>query len=176
MSFKKTVGESMKHRRASILFVIFACICVCAATGLYFAFREPYLQLREGMSRAEVDRTLGGRPSEVLGDGSSNWYGSYGHVRAYFDENGELAECILYPHPPGPMVRFLERIEERMHLRQDPNPNEYYPVRIVNNRYNEFPSGSYSQPTPRILVGRDDKNVISPLIILETDGESSTRR
>ena len=68
--------ETMKNRRTSILFVILACICASAATGLYFVFRTPpkehYEQLQQGMSREEVESVVGGGPSEVHAGGRAS--------------------------------------------------------------------------------------------------------
>ena len=91
----------MKQRRVTILFVIIACIYASAATGLYFTFRTPpteehYLRLREGMSREEVESILGGGPSEVHAGGKTRWYGTYGSIRAHFDENDKL-EAVSKP-------------------------------------------------------------------------------
>ena len=107
----------MKQRRVTIRFVIFACICASAATGLYFAFRKPseehLEQLQKGMSRAEVESILGGGPSEIHAGGNTWWYGTYGSIWAQFDENDKLAECILYP-PPAVLWSVLSSESRKM--------------------------------------------------------------
>jgi hypothetical protein len=139
----------MKARYAIVVLLLFTCTAGVGTIVFWpkqeereELFNERHFgQLKNGMTRDEVSRTLGGPPgdytegkveryhygygpNETWSDSISlppaakikdEWYGPYGAIYAYFDENGLLTGKSLLgsfdPPPPRPPTR-LERIKD----------------------------------------------------------------
>jgi outer membrane protein assembly factor BamE (lipoprotein component of BamABCDE complex) len=112
----------MTRRRVLCGLLLALALLACFAGWLWVTAprvtRERFEQVKEGMSREEVIRTLGGavgEPGTQVGFNSDKWYRFNSHewhidgavLIVYFDDAGTVRDVTILDFPPPPPPRTL---------------------------------------------------------------------
>jgi hypothetical protein len=118
-------------RRCVLFGLLFASAVLACFAGLLWIARGPRVTaarlnvIQMGMSREEVERTLGGPPGDystgpclslACHANSPNWLCDDGHLFVDFDERGTAREVVVYGVIRQPLPTLTERIRHWLGL------------------------------------------------------------